>query len=114
MRGVFEFEIEGKKRGFHFNFMAFGVLEEMTGLDLDELISKLSGRGAKVKLLSQFFFAGAKNYCDSRGQEVDFTINDVSDWVTEIGFDKAFQLIAEALGTKTPKNSKPHPEKVGI
>lgn len=110
MKGTYEFTIEGKKRGFRFNFLAFDYMEEISGLPLDEIIAKITSKTEKkVRLLNQFFFSAAKNYTESKGEEVDFDMNDTADWINEIGFEQAFKLITEAIGAKTPKNSKPLP-----
>jgi hypothetical protein len=111
MRGVFEFDYEGKKRGFYFNFNALGILEEQMNLPVDEIISQLSDgenkNKPKVKILLEFFFAGAVNYCDAKKIEKDFTIHDVGDWISEIGLDQAGKLLMAALSSTTPKNSNP-------
>lgn len=110
---IFEFDIDGVERGFNFNFKAFSYMEEATGFALDEIIEKLTGKGAKVDLLIKFFHSGARNYAEAKGAQIDFTENDVSDWISDIGLPKAFEMINAAVGAKTPKNSKPHPQKVG-
>src|SRR5688572_13354402 len=115
MRGLFEFKDEGKTRGFLFNFAAFGIVEERMGIQIDDILEKLSpkNKGPKVKLLMEIFYAAAVNYAEMKGQEMDFTIHDVGGWISEVGLDKAAKLITDAVSTKTPKNSNPHPEKVG-
>lgn len=115
MKGLFEFNDEGKTRGFLFNFNAFGIVEERLNLQLDEILEKLGpkNKGPKVKLIAEIFYAAAANYSDMKGQEVDFTIHDVGGWISVIGLENAAHLITEAVSVKTPKNSKPHPEKVG-
>lgn len=108
MRGIFEFEIDGVKRGFYFNFNALGIVEENTGEPIDEIIKQLNDKKKpKVKLLANMFYAGALNYCDFRNIEPDFTIHDVGDWISEVGLVKAAELIKGAINVQTPKNSSP-------
>jgi hypothetical protein len=111
MRGVFEFDYEGKRRGFYFNFNALGILEEHMNAPIDDLIQQLTdgaGKGKpKVKILLNFFHAGAVNYCEAKKIEQDFSIHDVGDWISEIGIDQAGKLLMQALSTTTPKNSSP-------
>jgi hypothetical protein len=117
MRGLFEFESDKKKRGFLFNFNAFGIVEERLNMQIDEILEKLSpkNKSPKVKLLMEIFYAAAVNYSEYKGAEIDFTIHDVGGWVSEVGLERAGKLIEEAVSTNTPKNSHPHPaEKVGI
>lgn len=108
MRGLFEFEIEGVKRGFYFNFNALGIVEERMNQPLDEIIKQLNdSKKPKVKLLSNFFYAGALNYCDFKEIDPDFTIHHIGDWISEIGLEKAGNLIREAISISTPKNLSP-------
>ena len=110
---IFEYTIEGRTVGFRFNFRTFGVLEKSTGIGLDTIISTLSSKTAKADLICEYFFAGAKHYAQSKGLPVDFSSDDVADWLSVIGLEKSFYMIAESLGTETPKNSLPHHQKVG-
>jgi hypothetical protein len=108
MRGLFEFEVDGVKRGFYFNFNALGLLEEMVDQPIDQIINQLNSvKKPRLKLLSNFFYAGAINYCDFKGIEKDFTIHTVGDWIGQIGLAKASELLRDAISTKTPKNSEP-------
>lgn len=111
MRGAFEFDYEGVKRGFYFNFNALGILEEQMGIPIDDIIEQLSNKDGvkrpKVKTLLNFFYAGAVNYCEAKEKEVDFKLHDVGDWISEIGLEQAGKLIAVALSSHTPKNSSP-------
>jgi hypothetical protein len=116
MRGLFEFETEdNKKLGFLFNFNAFGIVEERLNIPFDEILEKLNPtyKGPKVKIISEIFYAAALNYCDMKNIEPDFTIHDVGGWISEVGLDRAANLLTQAISTKTPKNSHPHPAKVG-
>jgi hypothetical protein len=116
MRGLFEFDIDGKKRGFLVNFYTLGILEERLNKPIDEILDafKTDKKGPKVKLLLEVFYAGALNYCEEKGIVPDFTINTVSEWVMQVGLDKASKIITEALSSSTPKNSSPHQEAVGM
>lgn len=110
MRGVFEFDYEGVKRGFYFNFNALGILEEQMGIPLDDIIEQLSNnveKKPKVKTLLNFFYAGAVNYCEAKEKAVDFKLHDVGDWISEIGLEQAGKLLMVALSSHTPKNSSP-------
>lgn len=109
MKGIHEFEFEGKTRGFLFNFVTLGILEERENTPIDDIIQRFSkgSKSPKLKLVLSFFHAAAINYADEKGRQIDFTLNDVSEWVQFIGFDKATGLMSNALKSTTPKNSKP-------
>lgn len=110
MRGLFEFEIEGQTRGFLFDFMAFGLLEEKLDLPLDEIIARLQPKKGEEKPKKQInfildvFYCGAVNYANYKDLPVNFKIRDVSNWVSEIGFSKAGEMITSALSAFVPKN----------
>lgn len=111
MRGIFEFEIDGVKRGFYFNFNALALLEEMVDQPIDSIITQLnSSKRPKLRLLSNFFYAGAVNYCDYKGIEKDFSIHTVGDWIGAIGLPKAAELLRDGISMRTPKNFSPLPE----
>jgi len=109
MKGPYEFEFEGKTRGFLFNFMVLAILEERNGIQFDELFShfKKGNKAPKIRLILQFFEAAAINYCDENSIPVDFKLSDIGDWIQVIGFEKAVSLMTGWLNPKTPKNSKP-------
>jgi hypothetical protein len=109
MRGLHEYQIDGVTRGFLMNFGAFAILEENTNMPFDEIVSKLAEKGgrSKVKLLSEFFFAGAINYCGYKGVQQDFSRHEVESWISEIGIGEATRIVTLSLHTSTPKNSVP-------
>lgn len=107
MKGIFEFEFEGKQRGFYFNFNALGILEEMVDKPIDEIIEQINSKKPKLKLLSNFFYAGAVNYCEYKGFEKDFTVHQIGDWLSTIGLEKAGKLLREAISIQAPKNLSP-------
>lgn len=110
MRGLFEFEIEGKQRGFLINFAAFGIWEEKNNCPLDELLARIGDpKAPKIKLISTLFYAGAVSYCEHYEKEVDFKPADISNWLSELGIDKAGQILKESLSAVTPKNLNPLP-----
>ncbi len=108
MRGLCEFECDGATRGFLLDFNAFSIMEEKVNLSIDDIINKIgSAKAPKMKLILNLFYAGALSYCEYKGVEPDFKINDISRWVTELGLEKAGMLVQEAFRTNTPKNSSP-------
>lgn len=109
MQKQHEFEFEGKTRGFLFNFLTLGIFEESCDVPLDEVLERFSkgSKKPKITIVLKYFHAAAVNYSQEKGRAIDFTLNDVSNWVQWIGFDKAASLMASGLKITTPKNSKP-------
>lgn len=109
MRGLFEFDYEGIKRGFYFNFDALAILEEQENIPIDDILAQLSAddKRPKLRLMGKFFYAAALNYCEAKDIEVDFNRHNVSDWISEIGLEQAGKLLMQSLSATTPKNLNP-------
>lgn len=115
---IFEIEIEGKTVGFRFNMLAIGKACKLESCDVTELFSRITGevesdeQGNVVKVVRQpdieavlnFFFAAAVNYTEGNKQKVDFTAQDVSDWLDFLGLETAMRMIRENLTTTKSKN----------
>lgn len=113
---MIEKEINGKKYGFHFNFYAWGMAEEEIGLPLDDILKVLGpdtdNKGNKIvkpsnsrlKIICSLIYIGAKNYHESKGIPIDFKVNDIGDWLEEIGFIESMKILESALKMMIPKN----------
>ena len=122
-KGIFEFEIDGKKRGLKFGTYGLGVACEKEKCSIDVLYRRIGqpyivtkivdGKEEKevkvdtVKLLSllHVFYGAAVHYADHTGTEIDFRPSDVSDWLDVIGLDKVNGILKEGLEQYVPKNS---------
>lgn len=106
MKGIFEFEVSGQKRGFKFGTMALAIAEEKEGKSLQSIFKSLSEGKASMMLLLHILYGAAVQYATHAKQSVDFTVSDVSDWIEEIGFDAATEMISEGFKQYQPKNSE--------
>lgn len=107
---MIEKKVGDKTYGFLFNFYAFGIVEELLNLPLDDVLSLISDKKKpKLKLIITILYAGAVNYKESKGEDVTFKVNDVGDWVEDIGLTDSMLILREALKVFTPKNSSPLP-----
>jgi hypothetical protein len=110
-KGIFEFEIEGRHRGFKFGTYAFAVACEEDNCTLDELFKRIGvGQGKpKVNLLALLntFYGAAVAYAKGKKQDVDFAVDDVSDWLDHLGVDKVYATLSDGLTQYVPKNSPP-------
>lgn len=111
MKGTFEIEVDGVKRGFKFGTYAIAVACEKDGSDdINELFTRCGfiGDGNRsLKSLLNFFYGAAVNYAEHNGYEVDFNVANVSDWIDEIGMDKMNDLAAGGITAHEAKNSQP-------
>lgn len=117
-KGVFEFEVEGKKVGFKFGMYAAGISERVAGCSIMELFQRIHGQKLVVKddktvvyeplpglttiSLLQYFYGGAVAYTGNEKLAID----EVADMIDEIGVDKAFQAFTESIQTYIPKKKQ--------
>lgn len=96
---MIEREILGKKRGFIFGMRSIRTIGKLTGCEFveDILIGvgnlRINGKD-NVRIRSQmdhldfickFLYGCARHYAESQRQEVDFSADDVFDWMDEMG-----------------------------
>lgn len=127
MKGIFEFEIEGQKRGFKFGTYAFSIACEKEGdIDLNTLFKRcgfpykdgkdkqgkdiIKAEKAKMKSLLHLFFGAASHYAEDNGQPIDFKVSTVSNWMDELGEAKLMEMINESFFQYIPKNLNSQPE----
>ncbi len=103
----FEMEIDGKTVGFRFNMLASGKACNILKCSMDELFFKLGlvkGSTMDLEAALYFFFAAAQNYSESKGQVIDYTAQDVSDWLGHFGLEKSMTMMQEAFNAPEIKN----------
>lgn len=105
---ISEIQVNGVTRGFRFGTYAFAVATKEENCSITELYKRL-GEGSLTAILS-FLYGAASSYEKHHKREVNFSPVDVADWLDEIGFDKATDIITNGL--KQPKNDLP-PETEG-
>jgi hypothetical protein len=125
MKGIFEFEVEGVKRGFKFGTYALSIACEKEDCSVDVLYKRcgipytVKKRGkdgkeeevvkadpAKLKSLLHLFYGAAVHYAEDFDLPNDFKPSTVSNWLDEIGLDKLNSMIVQGLTQYSPKNSK--------
>jgi len=86
---IIEKEIDGRLVGFRFNMLTLGKACQIEQCSVDELYKRLGmtikdgkqEQPTDIVTMSNFFFAAAVNYKDGKGEKVDFTATDVSEWL---------------------------------
>jgi hypothetical protein len=113
--GIFELEINGKKRGFKFGTWAIAIACEMHGKPQSELYKDLgwgSNQEVDLKALMHMFYGAAVHYCDSKQIKVDFTPADVSDWLDEVGLEKTMEMFVAGFQSHESKKKETSQEPV--
>lgn len=108
-KGIFEREIGDRKVGFKFGTYAAGVSEQESGESIFQIFRKIESKESIVMSLLYYFYGGAVAYCKKYNLEKP-SIDEVADWLEELGLDVCMQIFNESL--LQPKNVKA-PEKTG-
>lgn len=108
-RGLVEKEIAGKKISFKFNMAAFEAMGDDLNLGLSGLLVSM-GTG-KLSTLATFLFRGATQYYKQEKKQIDFTREDASDWLGELGFEEVTKMCEACLDVPKyePKNVEATP-----
>lgn len=115
MRGIFEFKIGDRDRGFKFGTYAFAIACEKDKCSMTELFDRCGVTGKKIQLMSllRLFYGAAVHFALHKKTDVDFSESDVSDWLDDLGLEKVQEMMQSGLQTYEPKNSK-SPQETGI
>lgn len=109
MKGIFEYEIEGRKIGFKFGMYALKLICEKEGCTLKGFLERFAAsqqNGIEPQTLINVFYCCALHYAKSNKKEIDFEEVDVSDWIDEIGLIEGMKMFKEGFEQFVPKNSK--------
>ena len=114
MKGIFEFEVDGKKVGFKFGTYALSEACEKENCSVDVLLrrcgipymvdGKPKADKPKLKALLHLFWGAAIHYAEDNDQPTDFKPSTVSNWLDELGMEKINEMLVGGLTTYSPKN----------
>ena len=116
MKGIFEFDVSGVKRGFKFGTYALSVACEKEGdIDLNTLFKRCGfpykdekgnpkADKAKPKSLLSLFYGAAVHFAEDNDQAIDFKVSSVANWMDEVGQEKLMSMINESFFPYVPKN----------
>lgn len=107
MKGVFEFEVGEPKKtvGFKFGMMALGIAEQKQGKSIREILETMKAGKADVMMLLHVMYGAACQYYENKKIDVDLSVDEVSDWIEDIGLEEMQRVIVEGLYQYVPKNS---------
>lgn len=107
VKKIFEMEVDGKTVGFRFNMLCMAKACKIIGCSMDELFQKMGmvkGYEMDLEAAMNFFYAAAINYNEGKKKEIDFTVQDVSDWIDYFGLAKMSEMIKESFEAPEIKN----------
>lgn len=119
MKGIFEFEVNGEKRGFKFGTYALSVACEKDDCAADVLLKRcgipytvvkdgkdiIKMEQPKLKSLLHLFYGAAMHYAEDNNLSIDFKPSTVSNWLDQIGLEKLNDMMVQGLTQYSPKNS---------
>lgn len=104
-KGLFQFEVAGRQRGFKFGTLSNALFCKTEGIKPLDIQKRIIEGDPFIDIDYSYYAAVA--YCQINKLEVDFTKDDVSCWIDEIGVDRLAQMLLEAFKTYVPKNVQP-------
>jgi hypothetical protein len=107
---TFEFPVGDKTVGFRFNMLSHGKACRLENCRIDQLFERIglseNKEGIDLVSICNFFYAAAINYTEGKGLKVDYTVQDVSDWLEHNGIDKTMEIMRSAMQTPEIKNQE--------
>lgn len=113
--GNIEFKIGDVQRGFRFGTWAMKVIADESGVkDIKQTFKDIQGiaddgsrKAPDLNTMLIFYYACAVNYTLHVKQKVDFDMYEVSEWVSELGFERINDMTLELFDMYMPKKINP-------
>jgi hypothetical protein len=94
-RGYCQLNIGGKIRTLHFSMNFWAAFEQASGFSISE-IDKVFGNGLSLSSMRALVYSGLLAYDQENGNEIDYTIYSVGDWMEDVD-QSALTLLVETL-----------------
>lgn len=94
-RGYCQLNIGGKMRTLHFSMNFWAAFEQASGFSIAE-IDKVFGGGLSLSSMRALVYSGLLAYDQENGNEIDYTIYSVGDWMEDVD-QSALTLLVETL-----------------
>lgn len=105
-RNTVEFVVDGKTRGVRAGTMAIAIaVKECGAASTQEFYGRLAAQD--LLAVQALFYGSAYQYAQWKGLPIDFNVTQVSEWIEDIGDEKAAELTDKLLESYVPKNSNP-------
>lgn len=102
--GEFSIKPKSGKRALKFGTLSFALFCEAEGIDLPGISERLQNPRPFTQL--NLIHSAAVAHCRINRTEVDFTLDDVSTWIDDVGEAVLAELILKAVRTHVEKNLK--------
>lgn len=112
VKNEYEFDFEGKKRGFKFGTHAISLISKKTGVKgVKEIFAKIAEEGKEGivgDVSKAFYFCSAVSWHETKSlSAVDFNEAMVINWLEYLGIEVVDQMTLGLLESYMPKNSVP-------
>lgn len=119
-QGIFEYEVEGVKRGFKFGTYGISVACEKEDCTVDVLYKRcgvpylekdkegnpvVKANPPKLRSLLHLVYGAAVHYAEDNGLPTDFKVSEVSNWLDALGEEAIKPMFEHGLKQYVPKNS---------
>ena len=91
-RGYCQLKIGGKIRTLHFSMNFWAAFEQASGYSISE-IDKVFGSGLSLSSMRALVYSGLLAYDQENGNEIDYTIYSVGDWMEDMTPDSLTLLV---------------------
>jgi hypothetical protein len=110
-KGIFEIEVDGVKRGFKTGTLASAYFCAEEGVKLKSMTESLQDPSPMTVI--NMGYAAARAFNESKKLPVDFTKDDVSDWIDSYGLIEFLNKIFESMKAyeekESPEKNQPAP-----
>lgn len=98
-RGYIDISVGGKKRTLHFSMNFWSEFTEQLGVSLQD-IGEIFLKGLSVKSLRALIYSAILANDQENGNEIDYNIYNVGDWLGELDSDKINEIVEAMLESK--------------
>jgi hypothetical protein len=104
LKGEYTLTVGGKERHFKLGTLSDNIFCQLENIKLSEYRNRLLNAQAFTQL--NFVYSQALAYCRINKIEVDFTVEDVSVWIDEVGENAFSEKMVELSQEYAEKNLK--------
>lgn len=107
--GIFTIKLGEKTVGFKFGMYASAITEKESGYGIFEVFKRIFEEPSESSLLVlNYMYGGAVAYAKSKGEK-EPTVDEVGDWMEEIGIDEAMKIYSDSITSYKSKLLKNNP-----
>lgn len=108
-KGLVKITVDGKDRFLKFGTLQGAIFCELEGIRIIDMQARLMDQ--KPFTIINFVFSGASAYSRLNKEPIDYTPDDVSEWLDQINQEELLNLITASMTTYEEKKSDPKPSR---